>query len=329
MRRREFMALLGGAAVTPSILWPVAARAQQAGRTYRIGWLQPGPIPDAWIRGFRQGLHDFNYVEGKNLNIEYRWGDGNFDRLPAMAAELVRLNPDVIISINTAALLALQKATTTIPIVMLGTADPVAAGLVRSVARPGGNITGMSVMAPELSQKRLELLKEAIPNLDRVTVLSNSGNPATVLALQETQAAARTLGITVYSMDVREPGEIGLALSGITREPPGALVLLIDTMIHSQRVPIVAFAVKYQLPTISPFREFAEAGGLMAHGPQLPDLLRRAVGLIDKILTGTKPVDLPVQAPTKFETVVNLKTAKALVLAVPTSILLRADEVIE
>jgi putative ABC transport system substrate-binding protein len=325
MKRREFITLLGGAAAA----WPLAARAQQAGKTYRIGWLQPGPIPDPWVNGFRQGLQEFNYVEGKNLIIEYRWGDGSFDRLPAMAGELVGLNPDVIISVNTAALLALQKLTTTIPIVMLGTADPVGLGLVRSLARPGANITGMSVMAPELSQKRLEFLKEVVPNLDRVAVLSNPGNPAVILALQETQAAAQALGLTLHSVDVHEPSEIDLALSAIAREPPGALVLLIDTMIHSQRVPIVAFAVKHRLPTISPFREFAEAGGLMAYGPQLPDLLRRAVGLIDKILRGERPANLPVQQPTKFELVINLKTARALGLTVPDKLLAIADEVIE
>jgi putative tryptophan/tyrosine transport system substrate-binding protein len=325
MRRREVITLLGGAAAA----WPLAARAQQSGKTYRVGWLQPGPLPDPWVKGFRRGLQEFNYVEGKNLIIDYRWGDGNFDRLPAMAADLVRLNPDVIISVNTAALLALQKATTTIPIVMLGTADPVALGLVRSLARPGANITGMSVMAPELSQKRLELLKEVVPNLDRVTALSNPGNPAVILALQETQAAAQALGLTLRSIDMREPSEIDLTLSVIAREPPGALVLLVDTMIHSQRVPIVGFAVKHRLPTISPFREFAEAGGLMAYGPQLPDLLQRAVGLIDKVLRGEKPANLPVQQPTKFELIVNLKTARALGLTVPPMLLARADEVIE
>jgi putative tryptophan/tyrosine transport system substrate-binding protein len=325
MKRREFITLLGGAAAA----WPIAARAQQAGKTSRIGWLQPGPIPDPWVKGFRQGLQEFNYVEGKNLIIEYRWGDGSFDRLPAMAGELVGLNPDVIISVNTAALLALQKVTTTIPIVMLGTADPVGLGLVRSLARPGANITGMSVMAPELSQKRLQLLKEVVPDLDRVTVLSNPGNPAVILALQETQTAAQVLGLTLHSVDVREPSEIDLALSTIAREPPGALALLIDTMIHSQRVPIVAFAVKHRLPTISPFREFAEAGGLLAYGPQLPDLLRRAVGLIDKILRGERPANLPVQQPTKFELIINLKTAKALGLEIPPTLLARADEVIE
>jgi putative ABC transport system substrate-binding protein len=172
MKRREFITLLGGAAAAA---WSRVVWAQQAGKTHRIGWLQPGPIPDQWVKGFRQGLQEFNYIEGKNLIIDYRWGDGSFDQLSAMAKELVDLSPDVIVSINSVALLALQRATTTIPIVMLGTADPVSLGLVRSISRPGGNITGMSVMAPELSQKRLELLKEVVPNLNRVTVLSKSG----------------------------------------------------------------------------------------------------------------------------------------------------------
>ena len=325
MKRREFISLLGGAALS----WPISVRAQQATKMYRIGWLQPGPLPNSWIKGFRQGLQDFNYAEGKNLIIDYRWGDGSFDHLAAMAQELVSLNPDVIVSVNTVALQTLQRATTTIPIVMLGTADPVSVGLVRSLAKPGANITGMSVMAPELSQKRLELLKEAVPNLQRVTVLSNPGNPAVTLALQETQTAAQALGLAIQSVDVRDPSEIGLALSTIAREPAGALVLLIDTMIHRHRVPIVAFAIKHRLPTISPFREFAEAGGLMAYGPQLPDLLRRAVGLIDKILRGEKPANLPVQQPTTFELIVNLKTARALGLDIPPMLLARADEVIE
>jgi putative tryptophan/tyrosine transport system substrate-binding protein len=325
MRRREFITLLGGAAVA----WPLGARAQQIGKTYRIGWLQPSPVPDPWLRGFRQGLHDFNYVEGRNLIVEYRWGDGNFDRLPEMAAELVRGKPDVIVSINTAALLALQNATTTIPIVMLATADPVTAGLVSSLQRPGANITGMSVMAPELSQKRLELLKEVVPKLARVAVLSNPDNPAAVRALDETQRAARILGLSVRSVDISDPGQLDVALSIISRDPPDAVVLLVDAMIHSQRTQIAAFALTHRLPSISPFREFAEAGGLLVYGPDSPDLLRRAVGVIDKILRGAKPADLPVQQPTKFEMVINLKTAKALGLTVPPTLLIRADEVIE
>src|SRR6266516_6815801 len=203
MKRRDFITLLGGAAVA----WPLAARAQ-SGKMPRIGWLHPVPIPNAWLKGFRQGLLEFGYTEGKNVIVEYRWGDGNFDRLPAMAAELVRLNVDVIISGNTAALLALQKVTQTIPIVMLGPGDPLAMGLVGSLARPDGIITGLSLMGGELSGKRLEVLKEVVPKLARVTVLSNPGNPAVVLALHETQAAAQTLDFTLQSVDMREPGDL-------------------------------------------------------------------------------------------------------------------------
>jgi putative ABC transport system substrate-binding protein len=326
VRRREFISLLGGAAAA----WPLAARAQQPpGKTYRIGWLQPSPVADLWLKSFRQGLRDLNYVEGKNVVIDYRWGDGNSDRLPETAAELVRENPDVIISTNTAALLALQRATTTIPIVMLGTADPVAAGLVGSLRRPGANITGMSGMASELSQKRLELLKEVVPTLVRVTVISNPDNPAAMHALEETQAAARLLGLSAVGVEMRDPGELEAAFSIIAGNPPDALVLVIDAMIHSQRGRIAAFARAHQLPSISPFREFAEAGGLLVYGPSLPDLHRRAVGVIDKIRRGAEPADLPVEQPTTFELVLNLKTAKALGLEIPSSVLARADEVIE
>jgi putative ABC transport system substrate-binding protein len=324
MRRREFIALAGGAAA-----WPLAARAQQPGKIYHVGWLQPSPVTDQWLNGFRQGLREFNYIEGSNLVVEYRWGGSNSDYLFATAVELVHQNLDVIISTNTAALLALQKATRTTPIVMLGTADPVASGLVESLARPGGNITGMSSMAPELSKKRLELLKEIVPNLARVTVLSNSGNPAALQALQETQAAAQSLGLTLNSVDARAPGEIEGALSMIARDPPGAIILLIDAMTNSQRVPIADFAIKHRLASISPFREFTEASGLMAYGPNNFDMLRRAGSLIDKILRGTKPADLPVQQPTKFELILNLKTAKALGLTPPPPLLATADEVIE
>jgi putative tryptophan/tyrosine transport system substrate-binding protein len=325
VKRREFISLFG----IGTVAWPVGARAQQPGKTYRIGWLQPSPLPDQWLNGFRHGLQEFNYIDGKNMVIEYRWGGGNVDYLSATAAEMVHQNLDVIVSTNTAALLALQKATTIIPIVMLGTADPVASGLVESLARPGGNITGMSSMAPELSTKRLELLKDVVPKLGRVTVLSNSGNPAAVQALQETRAAAQSLGLTVDSVDARAPAEIDGALSMIDTEPPGAIVLLIDAMTNSQRIPIADFAIKHRLASISPFREFTEAGGLMAYGPNNPDMLRRAGSLIDKILRGTKPADLPVQQPTKFEMIINLKIAKTLGLTVPPSLLATADEVIE
>jgi putative tryptophan/tyrosine transport system substrate-binding protein len=324
LRRREFITLLGGAAA-----WPLAARAQQRGQTYRVGWLQPVPIPDAWLNAFRQGLQEFNYVEGKNLIIEYRWGDGNFDRLPAMAAELIQLNVDVIISGNTAALLALQRATRTIPIVMLGPGDPLATGLATSLARPEGNITGLSLIAPEVSGKRLELLKELMPKLARVMVLSNPNNRAVVLGLRETQAAAQTLGLKLDSVDMRAPSELDRALSVIVERRPDALVLLSDSMILSRRAQIATFAVKQRLPSISPFREFAEAGGLMSYGPSLPDIYRRGVGYINKILRGTNPSELPIEQPTKFELVINLKTAKEIGLELPWFLQQRADEVIE
>jgi putative ABC transport system substrate-binding protein len=324
VRRREFIAGLGGAAA-----WSLAARAQQAGKPYRIGWLHPQPIPDDWQRGFSQGLREYDYVEGKNLILEKRWGDGNFDRLPAMAAELVDLDVDVIISGNTTGLLALQKLTHTIPIVMLGPGDPLAVGLVASLARPGGNITGLSLMAVEVSGKRLQLLKEVVPRLVRIMVLSNPGNPAVVLGLQETLAAAQALGLTLKSLDMRVPDDLDRVLSVIVKERPDALFLPLDSMINSQRTLIAEFAVKHRLPSISPFPEFATAGGLMAYGPNVPDIHLRAVGYIDKLIRGTKPADLPVQQPTKFDLAANVKTAKALGLTIPETLLAAADEVIQ
>jgi ABC-type uncharacterized transport system substrate-binding protein len=307
---------------------PLAAEAQSAGKVYRIGWLHPQPLPKQWLAGFDQGLREFGYLEGKDLVIERLWGDGDFDRLPAMAAELVRLKVDVLISGNSRALRELQKATRTIPIVMLGAGDPLGAGLVASLARPGGNITGLSQLAPELSGKRLELLKEVVPDLARVTMLSNPGNPSVVIGLQETRAAAKTLGLTLHSLDVRKPAELDSALATIARARPDALVLPIDSMIHEQRTRIAEFALKHGLPSIGVYREFVEAGGLMVYGASIPDIFRRSVGYIDKILKGAKPADLPVEQPTKFEFVINLKTAKTLGLTIPPSVLVRADEVI-
>jgi putative ABC transport system substrate-binding protein len=325
MKRRAFITLIGGAAAA----WPLAVRAQQSGRAYRIGWLQPAPLPDPWLKAFKQGLQEFNYVEGKGLIIEYRWGDGNFDRLPEMAAELVRLNVDVLVSGNTPALLALQNATRTIPIVMLAVGDPLNMGLAASLARPGGNITGLSLMTSEMSGKRLELLREVVPNLARITVLSNPENPLVVLSLQETRAAAQTLGLKLDSVDMRKPSELDRALSVIVGTRPDALVVLSDSMILGQRTQIAAFALTHRLPSISPFREFTEVGGLMSYGPSVPDLYRRGVGYIKRILEGANPAELPIEQPTKFELVINLKTTKALGLTVPLIMQMTADEVIE
>jgi putative ABC transport system substrate-binding protein len=327
---RAMKTRLASCALTLGLLaGPLAAEAQSAGKVYRIGWLHPQPLPKQWLAGFDQGLREFGYVEGKDLIIERRWGDGNFDRLPAMAADLVRLNVDVLISGNSRALRELQKATRTIPIVMLGSGDPLGAGLVASLARPGGNLTGLSQLAPELSGKRLELLKEVVPRLSRLTMLSNPGNPSVVIGLQETRAAAAILGLILQSLDVRKPDELDSALATIARDRPDALVLPIDSMIYEQRTRIAEFAVKQGLPSMGPYREFVEVGGLMAYGASIPDIFRRSVGYIDKILKGAKPADLPVEQPTKYEFIINLKTAKLLGLTIPPAVLARADEVIQ
>jgi ABC-type uncharacterized transport system substrate-binding protein len=325
VKRREFITLLGGAVAA----CPLAARAQQSGRAYRIGWLQPAPIPDAWSKAFKQGLQEFNYVEGKNLIIEYRWGDGNFNRLPEMALELVQLGVDVLVSGNTAALLALQKATRTIPIVTLGSGDPLAMGLAASLARPGGNITGLSLMTPQASGKRLELLREVVPNLARIMALSNPENALDVLELQETQAAAQTFGLKLDSVDMRQPDELDRVLSVIVGTRPDALVLMTDSMILGQRTQIATFALTHRLPSISALREFTDVGGLMSYGASFPDLYRRAAGYIKRILEGAKPAELPIEQPTKFELVINLKTAKALGLTIPLIMQMTADEAIE
>lgn len=308
---------------------PLAAEAQAAGKPYRIGWLHPAPLPSEWMAGFRQGLREFGYVEGKDLVIEYRWGDGRFDRLPAMAAELVRLNVDVLIAGNTAAVLALRDATRTIPIVMTATNDPVGIGLVDSLARPGGNVTGLSGVGPDLSGKRLELLKEAIPGLTRVTALFNPENPSMALVQRETQASANALGLALQILHLRNPSELDAAFTAIVRERSGALVLPAETMLHGQRARIAEFAMRHRLGSISAWREFAEAGGLMVYGVSVRDVFRRAVGYIDKIQKGAKPADLPIEEPTKLEFIINVKTAKALGLTIPRSVLVRADEVID
>jgi putative ABC transport system substrate-binding protein len=323
MKRRAFVATF-----LAIIVAPLTAGAQPARKMYRIGWLQPAPLAAAWTDGFRQGLRQLGYVEGKDLVIEYRWGDGRFDRLQELATDLVRLNVDVIVSGNTAALLVLKRMTTSIPVVMLGPGDPVTARLVDSHARPGGNITGITQMAPELSAKRLELLKQIIPKLSRLAVLTNSANPQVTLALQQTEDAARALGVSVQALDVRSPDEFDAAFSAIAAGQAQALVLLPDSMHLSQRKRIIDFAARRQLPTVSHFSQFVTDGGLMAYGPDVPDLYRRGAAFVDKIIKGAKPADLPVEQPTKFELVINLQTAKALGVTVPSSLLLRADEVI-
>ena len=309
---------------------PLAAESQPTpGKVYRVGWLHPLQIPPDWEEGFRQGLREFGYVEGKDLLIERQWG-GGVNRLPAMAAHLVQLNVDIIVAGNSRAVQAAKDATKTIPIVMTATNDPVATRFIVSLARPGGNITGLSGLG-DLGPKRLELLKEVLPQLARVTMLSNLDNPSIVLAVQETQAAAQTLGVAFHSVDVRDPSRIDQALASVLQTRPNGLVLPAETVVHSPQAVtrIAKFAIKHRLSSIGAWREFAEAGGLMVYGVSVPDIFRRAVGYMDKIFKGAKPADLPVELPTKFALVINLKTAKALGLTIPPSVLARADEIIQ
>jgi putative ABC transport system substrate-binding protein len=308
---------------------PLTAAAQPPpGKVYTVGWLHPLQIPPDWEEGFRQGLREFGYVEGRDLVIERQWG-GGVGRLPPMAAHLVQLNVDVIIAGNSRAVQALKDATKTIPIVMTATNDPVATGFIASLARPGGNITGLSGLG-DLGPKRLELLKEVLPRLARVTMLSNLDNPSIVLIVQETQAAAKTLGVDFHSVEVRDVSRIDQALAAVLQARPDGLVLPAETVVHSPqaRTRIAEFAIKHGLPSIGAWREFAEAGGLMVYGVSVPDIFRRAVEYMDKIFKGAKPADLPVELPVKFELVINLKTAKTLGLSIPPSVLARADRVI-
>jgi len=309
----------------------LSVEAQQAKKVPRIGvlWLYSPAIASPFAEAFRQGLRELGYVEGKSIVIEYRHAEGKYDRLPSLAAELVRLNVDIIVTASTQAAQAGQQATRSIPIVMTVVSDPVESGLVGSLARPGGNVTGLSLMHPELSGKRLELLKEVIPKLSRVAVLSNLSNPIIPPLLRETEAAARAVGVQLQVVEVRGPIELDSAFGAMTRDRAGALVVLPDGTFQNERRRIAALAAKGRLPTMYAWREAVDDGGLMAYGASVPDILRRAATYVDKILKGTKPADLPVEQPLKFELVINLKTAKQIGLTIPQSVLYRADKVIK
>ena len=308
------------------------AEAQQTKKIPRIGYLAPGS-PSAGVttlEAFRQGLRELGYVEGKNLIIEYRWAEGKADRLPPLAAELVRLKVDAIFASGAVqpALVA-KDATTTIPIVFVAVGDPVALGLVASLARPGGNITGNSSMGPDLSGKRLELVKETVPKMSRVAVLWNPNNPSSVTNMKETKAAAPSLGIKLQSLEIRESNELEPAFSAMKKEGAEAIVTINSPHITNQRKQVVDLAAKNRLPAIYAESQWVDAGGLMSYGPNYPDLWRRAAVYVDKILKGSKPADLPVEQPTKFEFIINLKAAKQIGLTIPPNVLLRADKVIK
>jgi len=312
---------------------PLAAEAQRAAKVPVVGYLHPGAASGSLVRlrvdEVRQGLRELGWVEGRNIAIEYRWAEGKFERFPDLAADLVRLKVDVIVTAGTEAALIAKRATSMIPIVMVDPGDPVASGLVASLAHPGGNATGLTTITPDLAAKRLQLLKEAVPKISRVAVLWNSALPAAEVALNEMQAAAVALGVELQSVKVQGPSEFENAFAAITKERTAALIVFPDPLTFIHRELIVNFAAKNRISAMSGAREFVDAGGLMSYGPNYPDMFRRAATYVDKILKGAKPADLPVEQPTRFELVINLKTAKALGLTIPQSILVRADQVIQ
>jgi putative ABC transport system substrate-binding protein len=308
---------------------PLAAEAQPPAPVPRLGLLLPGSAAGyaSRLEAFRHGLRDLGYVEGRTITLESRFADGQAARLPALAEELVRLPVDILVVDGTIAIRPAQHATTTVPIVMVA-ADPVGAGLVASLAHPGGNSTGLSIMIPDLSGKRLEMLKETVPHLSRVAALWHRDAPVDAY-LKETQAAAQALGLQLQALAVRGPAEFDQAFAAMTRAHAEALVLIPSALFFSHRTRLAALAVQHRLPAMFLEQEFVEAGGLMAYGPSLTDLSRRAATYVHKILQGAKPADLPVEQPTKFELVINLKTARALGITMPPSLLLLADEVIQ
>ncbi len=325
---RENVAVIAMALVILSSAHP--ARAQQA-KVCRIGFISSASSSAMAARdeAFRQGLRELGYVVGQNITIECRWADGKNERLPGFAAELVNLKLDVIVTHGVVATRAVKQATTTIPIVIAAADDPLAAGLVPSLARPGGNITGLSLMTPDLTEKRLQLLKEILPGRTRVAVLWNSGNPVSERELRKAEAAARSLGLQLQSLGVSDPRELASAFSSMKTERAGALFVLPDATFFGQRNEIVDLAATKRLPLVTDLREFADAGALMTYGPNGLDPHRRAATYVDKILKGANAGDLPIEQPTKFDLVINLKTARTLGVTIPASLLMRADHIIE
>ena len=326
MERRTFMALVSGSLLAA----PLAAGAQQPAKLPTIGFLGSGTAAaqSQWTAAFVQRLRELGWSEGRNVAIEYRWAEGRSERFLEVAAEFVRLKVDVILTHNTPPALAAKQATSVIPIVFATAGDPVGSGIVASLARPGGNVTGLSSQAPDTAGKKLELLRDLIPGLLRLAILADVGNPYAALDVGEVRRAARTLGLEVATFEIRLAGDIDPAFQALKGHAQALYVLAVP-LLFANRVRINTLALAARLPTMHGVREYVEAGGLMSYGPNWPEMWRRAADFIDKILRGAKPGDLPVQQPTKFELVINLKTAKALGLTIPPSLLQRADEVIQ
>jgi putative tryptophan/tyrosine transport system substrate-binding protein len=325
MRRREFITLLGGAALS----WPLVARAEQPGKLPTIGFLGASPsVESQRVAAFVQRLRELAWIDGRNVAIEYRWAEGRNERYTEAASEFVRLKVDVIVTVATLSTLAAKQATSVIPIVFAAVSDPIGTGLVTSLARPGGNITGLSNQVVDTAGKKVEFLREVVSDLRRLAIMANVGSPASVLEMGEAQAAARKLGLEVTTSEIRRAEDIAPAFEAL-RHRADALYLCPDPLMITNRTRISILAVGARLPTMHGVREFVEAGGLMFYGGNLTQLFRRAADIVDKILHGTKPSDIPVEQPTKFDLIINLTTAKVLGLTIPDSFLLRADEVIE
>jgi ABC-type uncharacterized transport system substrate-binding protein len=323
--RRTFIGMAAGGLLAT----PLAVYGQPSAKTHRIGYLMDRTGPASFDQAFLEGLRALGLVDGRNIQIEYRWTGTSAERLAAMAAELVALKVDVIVTQGVPPTLAAKGATATIPIVMASSPDPVAAGLVVSFARPGGNVTGQSIFAVELSAKRLEILKEAIPKLSRVGLLYSAVNPAMLSQFKGTEAAAKVLGLQVQAMETRIPDDLETAFASTRKWGAGGVVVLSDGSTIAHRAQIAVAAAANRLPTMFSNRAYLEGGGLMSYGPNIADAFRRAAAQVDKILKGAKPGDLPIEQPTKFELVISLKTAKAIGVTIPKSLLARADEVIE
>jgi putative ABC transport system substrate-binding protein len=327
MRRRDFITLLGGGA---AVAWPLAARAQQATKLPTIGFLGQSTRSGAseWVAAFVQRLHELGWIENRTVAIEYRWAEGRDELFAEFAAEFVRLKVDVIVLSGTPAVLAAKQATSVIPIVFATAGDPVENHLVASLARPGGNVTGLATQSNELAGKRIEILREVVPGLRRLAVMGNVGNPAVALEMGEAQAAAGKLGIEVIVLEIRRSRDIPPAFAALDGRSD-ALYISPDPVANTNRIPINILAVGARLPTMHGSRDYVEAGGLMSLGANFPDQYRRSANYVDKILRGTKPAALPVEQPTKFDLVINLTAAQALGLTIPATLLARADEVIE
>src|SRR5215467_3029227 len=323
--RREIVFFLGSALAA----WPLGVAAQQTPRVFRVGVLSPGNAPPGPLEALRQGLRDLGYEDGRNIAIEWRFSGASNEPLRDLAEELVRVKVDVIVAINTQASLAAKRATATIPIVIARVSDPVRTGLVASFAHPGGNITGLTGFSDELSGKRLALIREILPRLSRLAVLWNAGNPGIELSVKEMERHSTKFGIELRLHGVKGADDLRPALEGVARERAGALFVFDDVLMTSHKTQILDWTARVRLPVISQYAELAEAGGLMAYGPNIPDIYRRAATYVDKILKGAKPADLPVEQPTKLELVLNLKSAKTLGIKIPDSILVRADKVLE